>query len=366
MNLLRAVRLALSPFLVALLLRGAAIAGPSLLSRGNGDLRVMTYNVDEGTDYLEVESATTQQEFLFAVGQTITNVRATDPSGRMQAVARQIVAAAPTLISLQEVDRWSSGQFDPVTGTCGQLTVEFDMLQELMSDLTALGAHYQVAVQAVQYNFPAVPGFIPPSTLLCVQVINYNVILARTDLGQSRFQWTNPQSGQFVNIVSLNTPIGIVPLPRVWVALDATFNGNAFRFIGTHLESFSATVQELEGGELRTGPANTSLPVVIGMDSNAQAFPLPQAATYLDFIAAGYNDAWSEVFPGAPGLTCCQAPLVNNAASQLYQRIDLILTFGSIEAQNIAILGADPSSKTPGGLWPSDHAGVAAQLEIED
>ena len=366
MNSHRIVRTALFPFLLALALRGVAIAGAQPLSRGNGDLRVMTYNVDEGTDYLELESATTQQQFLFAVGQTITNVRATNPSARMQAVAQQIVAAAPTLVSLQEVDRWSSGPFDPATGTCGQLSVEFDMLQELLSDLTALGSHYQAAVQAVQYNFPAVPGFIPPSTLLCVQVVNYNVILARTDLGQSRFQWSNPQSGQFVNIISLNTPIGIVPLPRVWVAVDATFNGNAFRFIGTHLESFDATVQELEGGELRTGPANTSLPVVVGMDSNAQAFPLPQAATYLDFIAAGYNDPWSEVFPGVPGLTCCQAPLVNNVASQLYQRIDLILILGNVDGQNIAIFGADPASKTPGGLWPSDHAGVAAQLEIED
>jgi hypothetical protein len=27
-----------------------------------------------------------------------------------------------------------------------------------------------------------------------------------------------------------------------------------------------------------------------------------------------------------------------------------------------ALFGADPSSKTSAGLWPTDHAGVAAQL----
>lgn len=356
--------ISLSALLLLVLLRVQGTA--QSLSQGNGNLRVMTYNVDEGTDFIEVQSATTTAQFLVAVGRTITNVRATNPPARMQAVAQQIMAAAPTLVSLQEVDRWSSGPFNPLTGMCGALTAEFDMLQELMAALAALGGHYRVAVQAVQYNFPSTPGLIPPGTFLCVQVVDYNVILARTDLNTTRFQWNNPQSGQFENMLSLTTPLGTIPLPRVWVSADATFNGKAFRFIGTHLESIDPTVRELQGGELRVGPANTSLPVIIAMDSNAQAAPLPQDATYIDFIVAGFNDAWSQLFPNTPGFTCCQVPSVNNVASQLYQRIDLVLTFGNINAQNIGIFGADAASTTSGGLWPSDHAGVAAQLVIED
>jgi hypothetical protein len=336
------------------------------ISQGNGNLRVMTYNLDEGTDFVEVQNASTTPEFLVAVGETISNVRATDPAARMQAVARQIMAAAPTLVSLQEVDRWSSGPFNPLTGSCGPLTVEFDMLQELMSALAVLGGHYQGAVQAVQYNFPPTPGVILPNTFLCVQVVDYNVILARTDLSTTRFQWNNPQSGQFVNMVSLSTPVGTIPLPRVWVSVDATFNSNSFRFIGTHLESIDASIRELQGGELRAGPANAPLPVILAMDSNAQAAPFPLDATYIDFLAAGYSDAWSQLFPNASGFTCCQQPFVSNITSQLYQRIDLLLSLGHIEAQNLALFGADPASKTPGGLWPSDHAGVAAQLQVED
>jgi hypothetical protein len=68
--------------------------------------------------------------------------------------------------------------------------------------------------------------------------------------------------------------------------------------------------------------------------------------------------------PGDPGLTCCQAQLDNNLESQLYERIDLILTFGNVEAQRAMLFGANQASKTPSGLWPSDHAGVAAQLVI--
>jgi endonuclease/exonuclease/phosphatase family metal-dependent hydrolase len=339
-------------------------AGQSL-SNGAGDLRVMTYNANEGTDFLEVQSAGNSLQFLVAVGQTITQVRETNPPERMQSLAKQIIAAAPALVSLQELDQWFTGPLDPATFTCGSMTLEFDMLQELQAALAAQGAHYKLAVQAQQYAFPPTPGLILPGTFVCVQIVNYVAILARTDLAHSKFQWSNPQSAQYENTLFFPTPIGTLPLPRAWVAVDVLSHGNAFRFIGTHLESVDPNIRELQGAELRNGPANTSLPVVLAMDSNAPAAPRPQDATYLDFGAAGYEDAWSEIFPSAPGFTCCQTELDNNPVSQLNQRIDLILTLGSVEAQNVALFGAEPSSRTVDGLWPSDHAGVAAQLVIK-
>jgi hypothetical protein len=283
----------------------------------------------------------------------------------MQALAAQIIAAAPALVSLQELDRWYSGPFDPQTGLCGQVVPEFDMIQELMNALAAQGGHYQIAVQAQQFAFPSVPGLILPSTLLCVAVVNYNAILVRTDLDPSQFQWSSPQSGQFVNRIVLPTPLGSIPIPRAWASVDVMFHKRGFRFIGTHLEAAVASIRELQGAELRAGPADTSLPVVVAMDSNAQAFPFPQDATYTDFITAGYQDAWVEVFPTDPGFTCCQTELDNNPVSQLSQRVDLILMLGNVSAQNVALFGADPSTLTPSGLWPSDHAGVAAQMVVQ-
>jgi endonuclease/exonuclease/phosphatase family metal-dependent hydrolase len=141
--------------------------------------------------------------------------------------------------------------------------------------------------------------------------------------------------------------LGPFVLPRAWVSIDANFNGKAFRFIGTHLESVDPNVRQDQGRELREGPAITPLPVIIAMDSNAQASPSPQHPTYTDFIRAGYDDAWLEVFPRKPGFTCCQEPLVNNIRSELSQRIDLILTFGKVEAQNIALFGAEGTFSLP-------------------
>lgn len=329
------------------------------------DLRVMTYNVNEGTDFLQIQAATDVNSFLVAVGQTITQVRGTNPPARMRAVAKQIIDADPTLVSLEELDEWYTSSFNPATGVCGSPTLEFAMLQELQDALAAQGAHYVVAEEAQQYAFPLIPGFIPPSMYLCVSVVNHVAILARTDLDPERFHWSNPQSAQYATVLQFPSPIGLLPLPRAWVSVDATFDHKAFRYIGTHLESVVPAIRQAQGAELRAGPANTSLPVILAMDSNAQAAPLSQDPAYMDFIAAGYNDGWAENFPFVLGLTCCQDEADNNPVSQLYQRIDLILTLGDVKVRDIALFGADPRERIIDGLWPSDHAGVAAHVRIE-
>ncbi len=337
-------------------------AGAQSLSKGKGDLRVMTYNANEGTDYKEVQGALTPMQFLGAVGQTITQVRATDPTTRMKYLAKQIIASNADLVSLQELDQWSTGPYNPVANLCGPLTVEFDMLPTLMNELTSQGAHYEIAKQATNWEVGPAPGAIPP-TYLCVKVIDTIAILVRTDL-PTKLQWTNPQGAIFDNVLTFPSAVGPIPFNRGWVSIDATFNGREFRFIGTHLESENADIRRAQGEEIRLGPANTSLPVIVAMDANSRAFPLPPGTTYLDFIAAGFRDIWAETMPGDPGLTCCQAQLDNNVESQLYERIDLLLTFGRVEGQRAMLFGATQASKTPSGLWPSDHAGVAAQVVV--
>jgi hypothetical protein len=358
-NLTRAVLMVIS--VVAI---WPAMAVPATAQSFPGVGIVMTYNVNEGTDFEQVVGTTSLQDFLLGVGQVITQVQGTNPPERMRAVAGQIIAAQPELLSIQEIDQWYTGTFDPVAGTCGTMTLEYDMVQELLNALKARGGHYTIAAQVPQYVFPPTPGLIPPVDYICVSVNDYNIILARTDLPSEVFQWSNPQTGQFVNELVLPTPIGSVPLPRSWASVDAQFFGHPFHFIDTHLESFDANIRELQGGELRAGPAVSSLPVIIAMDSNAQAFPLPKDPTYVDFRAAGYNDVWSRLFPKVAGLTCCQSEPDNNPVSQLYQRIDLVLTLGRVDPFGASLIGTDPKSRTKDGLWPSDHAALVADVIV--
>lgn len=349
--------------------RGGQVQG---FSRSDGRvdegrrIRVMTYNVDEGTDYDELASAHTPTAFLLAVGQTISSVRATDPRARMSALARQVLQERPDIVNLQEVTVWLTGPFNPSTQQCGTVAPEFDLLDELRSALARQGGHYDLVVQAAQLSVPPVPGLIPPTNFFCAAVSNRIAMLARTarDDDGNRLKLSNVKSGQFQAKLSIPTPIGLLPAPRAWVSADVTLHHQTFRVIGTHLESFAASVRELQGAELRNGPAQTSLPVVIAMDSNAKANPAPVDPTYTDFINAGFADAWTTVKPADPGLTCCQAPLVNNPFSQLYERIDLVLTRGGLLAEEVERIGIDASSRTPSGLWPSDHAGVVGTLRL--
>jgi hypothetical protein len=342
----------------------AATAVPAAAQHIPGIGTVMTYNVNEGTDFLQAIGAPNEPQFLLDVGQILMQVQGTNPPERMQAVARQILTVQPELISLQELDHWYTGTFDPITGTCGTMTLEYDMLQELLTALAEQGGHYEVAVQVTQNTFPPIPGLIPPTNFFCVALTDYNIILARTDLPSWIFQWSNPQSGQFVNELVFQTPVGSLPYPRAWASVGAQFFGHSFLYVNTHLESFDPNIRELQGGELRAGPANSSLPVIIAMDSNAQAFPSPEDPTYVDFMSAGYNDVWSELFPNIPGLTCCQDEADNNPVSQLYQRIDLVLTHGRVTPWGAALLGADSRSRLPDGLWPSDHAALVAGVIV--
>jgi hypothetical protein len=74
---------------------------------------VMTSNVNEGTDYQQVQGVTTPSQpgcdalcaFLLGVGQIVTQVEGTNPPERMQAIAQGIVKVQPELLALQEVDQ---------------------------------------------------------------------------------------------------------------------------------------------------------------------------------------------------------------------------------------------------------------------
>ena len=270
---------------------GATTVDPATALSFPGIGTVMTYNVNEGTDFLQVVGAQTLQQFLLGVGQILTQVQGTNPPERMQAVARKILDVQPELLSLQEVDQWYTGTFDPIASTCGTMTLHYDMLQELLSALAAQGGHYEVAVQVTQNAFPPTPGLIPPATYVCVALNDYNVVLARTDLPSWVFQWSNPQSGQFVNELFLPTPIGKVPYPRAWAYVEAQFFGHSFRYINTHLESFDANIRELQGDELRAG-------------------------------------------------------------------------HGRVTRWEALLIGANPRSRLPDGLWPSDHAALEAGVVV--
>lgn len=371
----RAARRAVFIPLVAAVLAASAQAQSAPGTEAEAPLRVMSWDLGEGTDYQPLYFAIDAPGFAIGAGQVLREVRATRPHERMRAVAWQIARAAPALVSLQDVARWSTGPVAPHSLRCGPMKVEIDMLAALQRALRRLGTSYRVAAQVAQFGMPPLPADLGAAGWRCAQVLNRNVILARTDLPPGRFSWSHPQSGRLD--APGDTPragaagvaqLGVYPGGRAWVAVDAQVQGRWLRFMSAqaaHLDPFMPQERRQDGELLRALADASPLPVVLALAAHAHAVPAPPDDRYVDFLAGGLRDAWAQAVPGQPGATCCQAPSMDNEEAQLSRRTDLVWLRGAVQARAAAVVGGRLGDRTSGGLWPSDHAGVVVDLVLE-
>ena len=324
---------------------------------------VMTRNMDTGSDFGFVVSATTPLDLVLAVTATYQEIQASNIPERAGGIAREIQATRPYLVGLQEVTTVRAGPFGgPAT------TVVADGLTSLLASLVQRGLHYKPV--AIQMNADVeAPAFDQSFSLFDVRVTDFDVMLARTDLPVSEFKLEGVQQQHFNAMLVFSTPTGqSIPFPRGWIAVDTKLRGKSYRVLTTHLESFNLDLQAAQAIELVNGPAISDVPVILAGDLNSDADnPDPaQSPAYHILINAGFLDVWPTIHPGDPGFTW---PLHGEdpftPSSSPGQRIDLILTRGSsIEAQTIALTGNSLTDLTPSGLWPSDHAGVVALFQL--
>jgi endonuclease/exonuclease/phosphatase family metal-dependent hydrolase len=129
--------------------------------------------------------------------------------------------------------------------------------------------------------------------------------------------------------------------------------------VTTHLEAFDLDVQQAQLGEILAGPAAVAGPLVLLGDFNSR----PGSAAWTTLTSHQYKDAWECVGTGE-GKSSSQDADLRNPESKLYERIDWIMCRGAIDALSAKLLGADPAERTPNGMWPSDHAGVLAELRV--
>ena len=314
---------------------------------------VMTYNLDEGTDFKLIFGATTPSQFFAAAGATYLEVQASRIPERAVAAAGLIARAHPDVVSLQEVSLWRIGTlFHP---PAEQVTI--DQLASLQDALAADGVSYRAEIVVNEIDVEA-----PTSLGFDVRVTDRDVVLVRSDLPPGQLQISNAQSSHFSTVLTIPTVIGAVTVPRGWASVDATVQGRTVRVIATHLESFSPAVQSAQAHELATGPGTTELPVILAGDLNTGPGVSP---AYGQLLGAGFADAWSVTHPGDPGFTnplFTEDPFNPNATPD--QRIDLILFRGDVEPADDYLVGNSVSDQTPSGLYPSDHAGVVATIRV--
>ncbi|CAN5744087.1 hypothetical protein BH18ACI4_BH18ACI4_10400 [soil metagenome] len=328
-------------------------------------LTVMTRNMYPGTDFADIFAAQDAPTLLAEVAEAFADVQASDVPARIAAIAHEIQTTKPDLISLQEVALWRTGPFDPQTPATA---VAYDYLELLLAELAKHNLEYEPV--AVLTNLEAEAPALGPSGLFDVSFTDRLVVLIRTDLKKKHeFELGEVEARHFSTLLTVPTPtLGPITILRGYIAADVARCGETFRFVTSHLESFEEFLglpfpffRFAQATELLQGPAATRAPVVLAGDFNADA-ESPTDPTYQLLLSAGFIDAWEVIHPNEPGYTW---PLFLQSPFEYvipYQRLDLVLTRGTLEAAKAKVVG----ERDVTSLWPmpSDHAGLVVDLRL--
>lgn len=330
---------------------------PAAAAGHERQVTVMTRNLFVGTDLTPIFTAPTLPQLVGATTTAFLEVQATSFPERADSIADEIAATRPDVVGLQEAmlirtDVPADGRATPAE------TVAYDYLETLLAALAVRGLDYEAVavVTNADNELPTALGFD-------VRATDRDAILVNRDR-RPRLKVSNAQAGNFFVRVTFQTILGPMPFPRGWTSVDVKLRGQRFRVVNTHLEGFSAAVQVAQGAELLAGPAGSTLRTLLIGDFNSRADGTG-TPTYGILRAAGFADAWSDVHPGDPGLTCCWETHLLSPVPPFDERIDLVLARGSFAALRAEIVGEDAvGDRTPSGLFHSDHAGVVATLRL--
>ena len=310
---------------------------PGVARAANSDPTVMTRNLYLGADLTRIVNAAPGGLPAIAAAAQVSLGIALGPNnflttGRATAIANEINTAKPDLVGLQEVSRFES---PAIPGGV------FDYRAVLLPQLP----DYTVVRDDSESTF-GVPG-VGSLTLS-------NIILKRNEPGLTV---TNARGA---NYATQATFLGQA-ITRNWQAVDAKLGPKDFVFLNTHLESSNDPVSTAQAKELIAGPLRSTKPVIAVGDYNSGPVSVEHGA--YDALTA-VNSGKMRDAASAVGLTCCRAELLADnvsPASSLTERIDLVLTNpASVKTISAARTGVNQV----GGVFPSDHAGVVAQLRV--
>ena len=331
-------------------------------------VRVMTRNMDAGTDLNYVAAATNNTELLAAAFATLQEVVASRIPERAARLADEIAASKPDLVGLQEATLWRTGDLTvPAQNTAK--TVLYDQIDLLVAALNDRGVPYRVAAVQVLSDVE-----VPvPQAGKNVRFTDRNAILVRADLPPGHLDVLGTETRLFTTLL---------PLPGVntsilcgWIAADVKVRGARFKFVTTHLQSATASVpatvavQVAQSIQLVQDLASSSLPVILAGDFNANGEEgVDHFATWGNIIDAGFADAWHIAHPSQSGNTWPlfledQPPPNYFAPAMPFERIDMVFFRGGPELLSVELTGTAPNDQ---GVFASDHAGVVAEFEVEN
>jgi endonuclease/exonuclease/phosphatase family metal-dependent hydrolase len=337
------------------------LAVPAVSSAGTNsrDVKVMTRNLYLGADLIPLATQPSRDAFEQAAAQRFQTVLANDYATRAKALAAEIARAKPDLIGLQEVAVWRRGADGVKDGATTPATqVVYDSMELLQKELKARNMSYRVANIRPWFDYEA-----PTALNYDVRLTQNDAILVRT--GKSaRVRAGNPFRGGFRDTFDPPTQVGVARQLRGWVGVDARLGERRFRFVTTHLEAYSPEIADKQMKQLLRGPLASkrrqsilmgdfnSDPKSGGEDSRgAQREP----SAFRTAIDAGFFN------PLPRRETCCFAENLKTRGEKLDSWIDHIIVRPRVRVVRSSIVG----TRQVGGIYPSDHAGIAATLRLK-
>lgn len=330
-------------------------------------LTVMTRNLYVGGDlFLPFVSP----DPLAAASTVWGDILASDVPGRMKAIAAEISAARADLVGLQEAYRFV---VTPL-GASAPVLLDLDFLALLQGALDSPGrwdgdldgGDDDVDGQA-RYRLAAAQ----PHTVLTVPFPAQGIQITMTDrdaiLVGPGVHVLATDGGDFAAEFD-TTLAGVIPVrqTRGWVSAEVRRRDATLTFVNTHLETKTfGPLQTAQAQELLALLPAGALVLVGDLNSSPADPPIPfggaTVPTPYQLLTSALTDTWEAVGAG-PGFTCCFPPDLR-PPGELVERIDVVLFRGEASARAAARLGTEPLAAL-GGRWPSDHAGVVANLRV--
>lgn len=325
----------------AVLRSGAALAGAGLCGVGSaaadppGTVDVLTQNLFLGAALTPVLDVETEAEFEETAESIYREVLESRFDRRAESLADEIAGVEPDVIGLQEVARFAEQ---------GEEATTRDYLRILVERLEGEGLSYdeRAAVETFDAEFPVEGG----SGVDRVRFSNRDVILAREGVETSEADAGTYYAG--------GREFGI---GRGYCSVTVA---GTVTFVNTHLSPPRIpALQYVQAAELSARFRDP--PAVLVGDFNSG--PDTTDARAYEVLTGRYTDAYAVANPDEAGETCCQRPALTDEESTLDRRIDHVFTRGDVETLGAGRIGTDRAARVE-GLWPSDHAGVTAELKL--
>jgi len=371
-----------------------------------GVIDVMTQNQYLGADLAPLLEAATSggpfdpAAFNNALVEALKKIAATTPAERVRALAEEIERRKPDVVGLQEAFKFECQGIG-----CDDPAIRDAFTDHLQNTEEALREKYVVAGKVTNLKVDNIPFWLNgdpddhPTTFL--SIADRDAILVRASLPTQkvkvhcrRSDWRSEDGCNYEARLELPipTPSGPIALVRGFLAVDVTVKGWQYRVFNTHLEQRLLAnpfdprplqvrqADEFVGTVLATwsrwdGFSKTVIVVGdINSDPRDPKITLPDGqqvmTPYQIFTSTDLTDVWTMRPHPKLGSTCCQAEELTNGRSELYERIDMIFSLPRpSQVRDVKLLGNKKRDKTDppphGGLWPSDHAALAATLKFK-